>query len=50
MIQLLGLHASTAGGTGLIPGWRTKISKSCGTTKNKNEEEEEENKKKLHRD
>ena len=24
-VQWLGLHASTAGGTGLIPGWRTKI-------------------------
>ena len=25
MVQGLGLHASTAGGTGSIPGWRTKI-------------------------
>ena len=24
-IQWLGLHASTAGGMGLIPGWGTKI-------------------------
>ena len=25
MVQWLGLHASTAGGTGSIPGWETKI-------------------------
>ena len=25
VVQWIGLHASTAGGTGLIPGWRTKI-------------------------
>ena len=25
MVQWLGLYTSTAGGTGLIPGWGTKI-------------------------
>ena len=28
LAQWLGLHASTAVGTGLIPGWRTKILKA----------------------
>ena len=35
VVQLLELCASTAGGPGLIPGWRTKISQAlqCGQTK-----------------
>ena len=37
VVQWLGLHASTAGGIGLIPGQRTKTlhASRCGQTKNK---------------
>ena len=37
VVQLLELCASTAGGPGLIPGWRTKISQvlQCGQKKKK---------------
>ena len=31
-VQWSGLHASTAGGTGLIPGWGTKIPQKTTTT------------------
>ena len=30
VVQWLGLHASTAGGPGLIPGWGTKIPRAAG--------------------
>ena len=35
MVQWLGLWASTAGATGSIPDWRTKIYKPHGTVKKK---------------
>ena len=40
-VQWLGLHASSAGGMGLIPGWGTKISHAvwCSQKKKKKKKE-----------
>ena len=41
MVQLLGLHASTAGGIGSIPGWGTKISHAAAQPGKKKKGEKE---------